>query len=317
MSIQMLMRVIYFGLILLFVAFAASAGPMNDGLEAFRSGDEPLATYHWQPLGKRGNAKAQFYLSVIYGNGSGSLEDSDLSILWLKRSVKGGFAPAQFNLGNHYFQGRWVSQDLAKAKKLWQLSAKQGWEGAQYNLGNIYYRGIGIKRNWGQAQYWLELAAKSGSKPAIAILAKMERKEEGAPSQSPSSFDKFAAEFVMPGKDRAQNQSISVSVAKASDLDGGREWVMAQNPNNWTLQLLASEEMDRCLEASKEISQQLKASIFAYRYQIKRKLHCALLVGSFSTRDEAWSLRSQMPLDPARGKPWARKFKSLQKRVHN
>jgi len=301
------------------MALPVSASKINEGLQAFRSGDERLAETHWLKLAESGNAKVQFYLSVMYGNGKGSLESRRLSLIWLEKSADSGFAPAQFNLGNHYFQGRWVTQDLSKARYLWQLSAEQGWEGAQFNLGNIYYRGVGVKINRGQARYWLTLAASSGSEPAKNILKEMVEDDKNTrmlsePSSSlvevAISSESQQVSSKNPLKDRPQNTRSNLS-----DLEVGASWIKSRDGDNWTLQLLASEKLEQCIAESQKIRQQLDKKLVAFRYQMNQTIFCAVLVGDFDTREMAWSALSKLPKGITRGKPWARKFMSLQKRA--
>ncbi len=285
-------------LCLLLASDYVMASPTSDGLQAFRGGDEHLAESYWRVPAEKGNYQAQFYLSVLYGNGKGALEDQSLSIIWLRQSADFGFAPAQFNLGNHYFQGRWVAQNHQTARYWWLLAAEQGWEGAQYNLGNIYYRGIGVVRNRGQAEYWLKLAAASGSQPAKNIL--LEMSVEGV---------------ALPKEQGMQATALGKTSSRVSGLDLGTQWVMSQPKHYRTVQLLATTDLPQCAREAKEVRQLVKLELVTYRYRVKGALYCALLVGSYASDESAQAAVARLPESLKKGKPWVRWFKSLQKRA--
>ncbi len=48
---------------------------LDEGVAAYHRGDYATAFREWHPLAKQGNAKAQYNLGVMYGNGLGVPQD--------------------------------------------------------------------------------------------------------------------------------------------------------------------------------------------------------------------------------------------------
>jgi len=276
------------GYILWLASFSVVASPIEDGLQAFRSGDEVRAEKLWRAPAENNRFLAQFFLSVLYGNGKGELEDQVLSMQWLRRAADAGFAPAQFNLGNHYFQGRWIEQSHQQARFWWQLAAEQGWEGAQYNLGNIYYRGIGVVKNREQAEYWLKRAAATGSKPAKEILRRLQVSGVG------SAID---------------------GTVKSDLLTIDTEWVRSQPEQNRTIQLMATVDLSLCPTESIKMQRRFGIKVAIFHYKSKGSTYCALLTGSYVDAAQARTALTHLPEMLRKRKPWLRSFRSLRNRA--
>ncbi|QQR38596.1 peptidoglycan-binding protein [Devosia rhizoryzae] len=150
----------------------------------------------------KGNAKAQFEVAAIYGEGRAVEKDLEESAKWYERSAAQGFVPAQYRLGNLYELGSGVEKDLEEAKLWYQRSAEAGnrmamhnlaalhaggqmgeqefevaseWfaraaalgmTDSQFNLGMLYARGLGVEQDFEQSYKWFSLAALSGDKDA-------------------------------------------------------------------------------------------------------------------------------------------------------
>ena len=117
--------------VLLLVATAALAEPVEDGLSALNKGDT-------------GAAVKAFREGAAQGNG-----------------------PAQYNLGTMYYTGQGVPQDYAEAVKWYRLAAEQGDADAQLNLGLMYVNGRGVLEDYVRAHMWFNLAAVSGDARAL------------------------------------------------------------------------------------------------------------------------------------------------------
>lgn len=158
--------------LLLLMSTTAICGELEDGFMAYEQGDNALAHKKWLSLAIKGDARAQFFLSVLFENRSDSLEDKDNAKKWLTASANSGFVPARFNLGNNYYQGRYGAVDNKMAEYWWSQAAIQGLVEAQYQLASLYYWGKrGVKLNLKEAFYWFEQASKNGSREAVdAVL---------------------------------------------------------------------------------------------------------------------------------------------------
>ncbi len=161
--------VILFAVCLLF-SIPAFSDSVEAGFVAFKQGDKELAYKNWLPLAIQGDARAQFFLSVLYEQWAGGAEDQKNAKRWLTASANNRFIPAQFNLGNNYHQGKYGRANNKMAAHWWQQAAIEGFVEAQYYLGTIYYWGEGIELDLKESFYWFEKAAKNGSQRARAAM---------------------------------------------------------------------------------------------------------------------------------------------------
>ena len=98
----------------------------QQGFEATERGDYQTAFKLWLPLAEQGDAKAQFNLGVMYGDGLGVKQDYFEEVNWYRKAAEQGHAKAQFNLGVMYANGRGVKQDDVEAVKWYRQAAEQG-----------------------------------------------------------------------------------------------------------------------------------------------------------------------------------------------
>ena len=97
----------------------------QQGFEATERGDYQTAFKLWLPLAEQGDAKAQFNLGVMYGDGLGVKQDYFEEVNWYRKAAEQGHAKAQFNLGVMYANGRGVKQDDFEAVKWYRQAAEQ------------------------------------------------------------------------------------------------------------------------------------------------------------------------------------------------
>src|ERR1700704_3745860 len=80
----------------------AAAGPFEDGLAAYNSGNYAMASRLFRPPAEQGDARAQYNLGLMYYYGDGVMEDHGEAIKWLRLAAEQGFAAAQDRLGTMY-----------------------------------------------------------------------------------------------------------------------------------------------------------------------------------------------------------------------
>ena len=96
------------------------------GMDAKNRGDFAKALREWRPLAEQGDARAQFYLGVLYENGDGVPEDYEKAREWYMKSAAQGEANAQFYLGLMFAFGRGGPLDLVQAHMWYSLAAGNG-----------------------------------------------------------------------------------------------------------------------------------------------------------------------------------------------
>ena len=149
----------------------------QQGLTAYEQSNYQTAFKLWLPLAEQGNAKAQYNLGVMYGNGRGVKQDYFKAVNWYRKAAEQGYAKAQFNLGNMYANGRGVKQDDVEAVKWFRKAAEQGAANAQAILGFSYLLGKGVQVNKSLAKEWFSKACDNGEEIGCEYYGKLNRGE--------------------------------------------------------------------------------------------------------------------------------------------
>ena len=154
---------IIIAIVLLLVA-VQSAGAVDfwAGSTHYLRGDYTAALREWRPLAETGDARAQYYLGIMYTNGEGVPEDDRQAAFWFQKSARQGNAQSQYHLGILYANGTGVPEDDPQAVSWFRKSAEQGNTRAQFNLGVMYEFGEGVSEDDRQAVSWYRQAAEQG-----------------------------------------------------------------------------------------------------------------------------------------------------------
>jgi TPR repeat protein len=111
----------FLALVTLFLTLALApaclwAGPYEDGLAAFKTGDYPAALRPFRLAAEQGNADAQFSLGALYRLGQGVPRDYVKAHLWFNLAAAQGFegaAKARDAAAEHM-----TSAQIAEAQRL-------------------------------------------------------------------------------------------------------------------------------------------------------------------------------------------------------
>lgn len=131
----------------------------SQGQRAYEAGDYMTALELWTPLAEAGDARAQYFLGILYDDGLGAQDDAATAAEWYRRAADQGLAEAQFAIGLMRYGGHGVPRDLKIARDWIARAAEQGLPPAQSVLASIYYSGAGVPRDYVEAYKWLEIAA--------------------------------------------------------------------------------------------------------------------------------------------------------------
>jgi TPR repeat protein len=132
-------------LCLCIAAQPALAGPLEDGLVAYRKGDWTTALTLLRPLAEQGNAQAQERLGRLYERGKAVPRDYPQALEWHLKAAEQGDAAAQSHAGFLYRSGATGRQDYAEALKWYRRAAEQGNRLAQVGLGYMYAGAEGVE----------------------------------------------------------------------------------------------------------------------------------------------------------------------------
>lgn len=143
---------------------------MASALAAARKGDYELALSIWEPLARRGMARAQNNIGACFVDGLGVERDLDLARKWLTLAVDGGDPVARRNLATLYFKGEGVERDALRAADLYRAAALDGDGPSQDMLSWILLQGDAIPADPKEARYWAQKAAEQHIASAMTRL---------------------------------------------------------------------------------------------------------------------------------------------------
>jgi len=107
--------------------------------------------------------------------------DSKQAFKWFAKSAKQGDIRAEYKLSVAYGDGRGINKDSIKEMYWLRKSAEQGYGIAQAGLGEKYYNGEGVKKSIIIAYQWISLALESANFNAEDELLRI--KNEMTPEQ--------------------------------------------------------------------------------------------------------------------------------------
>ena len=164
----------------LVLAAAAHAG-FDEGEQAFKRRDFRTAVSEFTPLADGGDARAQYYLGVMFLAGLGASRDEAKAADYLARSAAQNYARAQTVLGTLYLQGRGVPKDEAKGADLVRRAADTGLASAQHMMGLLLMEGRGgLPKDPATAAQWFKAAADQNHVAAYCALGELANRENNA-----------------------------------------------------------------------------------------------------------------------------------------
>ena len=86
---------------------------------------------------EQGEAKAQYKLGFMYGNGQGTPQDYKQALYWYTKAAEQGNSDAQSQLGDMFYLGQGTLKDSVVAYAWYNVASAQGNESATKNRGII------------------------------------------------------------------------------------------------------------------------------------------------------------------------------------
>ncbi|MGD2081513.1 MAG: SPOR domain-containing protein [Chromatiales bacterium] len=270
-------------LVLLALTAAAGADPLTEGLGAYQLGDYEKAYDLWRPLAEQGNVRARFQLGILFGEGQGVAQNPVKAAFWFRQAAQGGYAPAQHRLALMYYQGLGVPRDLSQAIGWWRLAAGQGNPDALFNLGGLNHLGQGIPQDLDRAEQLYAAAARRGHADARRALVKLQadrkelalRADAQAQTRTQVGHEKSGVRREAPG---ARPQSLPEALR-------GADWVMAQPPENFTVQIFAAVQPESVERFLRGFAGENEVAVYAFNR--KGELWHSVVYGSFRNRAQA------------------------------
>lgn len=133
--------------------FTGTGGAAQDYQKAFQ---------WFQVPAQKGDARAQYYLGVMYGHGWGVKTNNKEAMKWLLLAAQQGDFKAENEIGCMYVRGQAEGKDFQKAMQWFRRSAEKGNPEAYCNIGQMYSDGLGVNGNYQEALKWYRMAANQG-----------------------------------------------------------------------------------------------------------------------------------------------------------
>ena len=281
---------------LLLLLSIPAAADYQAGLDAYQAGNYATAMEQWQavaagsPLDETPAiyAEAQYAIAMLYWQGQGVAQGYQQAFDWLIKAAGMDHAGAQAKLGYRYANGVVVPQDLNKAFEYYEKAARQGDIDGQFNLGVFYLYGWGTEQTTTMAKQYLAAASAQGDEAAEQALQRLLTGETEPAEIEPTET----------------NDSTIL----------GESWILAQNPNHYTLQVIALSSREK-VETLVQGYDQL-APFAIYTAPGNGLPLYILLQGNYAQLDAARAARDAFP--PAiqkAGQLWIRQFGKVQEQV--
>ena len=106
------------------------AGPIEDGIAAYESGDYANALKIFRSPAAQGDANAQYGLGLMHAGGQGVAQDYAEAVRWYRLAAQQGYPAVQYWLGVRYYEGQGVAQDYVRAHMWINLGGVSGYPDA-------------------------------------------------------------------------------------------------------------------------------------------------------------------------------------------
>lgn len=303
------------------------ASAQGHGLRSASALDDPRAL---RVLAEQGDKRAAFLLGSRYALGRDEVKDDSEAVRWFTLAAQGGLAEAQYNLGIMYASGRGVPLDPAAAARWYRSAAEQGLAEAQFNLGTVYGTGRGVPRDEALAATWLERAAGKGLPQAqhnLGVLYEHGRGVRMDAHRALEWYQRAADQGFGPARERhaalsekmnvpgavlvvraAQSATASEAPAHAAPpvTQAAGDWVAAQDPAHFTLQLISYNEQADAQRFAASLGD--GAPVGIYRSHKRDKYWYAVVHGVYASHAQASAAIATLPERVRTMKPWVRKL---------
>ena len=133
---------------------------------------DPLESARWmQKSAEAGNARAMWYLGVLYRTGGGVPQDSAASQRWFLKAAGEGLPEAQQELAMLCLRGEnGFAVDQPQAREWARKAAESGLATGEYLYGVLLFTGKGGAKEPYKGIEWVERAARKGDMKACEMM---------------------------------------------------------------------------------------------------------------------------------------------------
>lgn len=326
---------------LLILSFAAAAAPpatlANEPLLAALAKSVPGAMAELAGQARAGEPVAQYGYALALQAGLAAGEPAE-ALTWMRAAAEAGLPAARRQLASWLYGGELAPPDRSAALAWWRRSAAAGDALAQYNAAVVLLREDASQQAARTARDWLEAAAAAGRHEAQLALAMLlaERFPETPKARIEALLERAAAAGYRPAKRNlgvliasdflpppaapaaepgARPQPAAGAQAPpgpgAPERPTGVEWILAQEPRHFTIQLATGRnrgDLERMLEA-----ESLGHEGAWFRVPGTGRARYSAVLGAFAEYEEAERVLARLSERMQAHDPWIRRFEELQR----
>jgi len=186
--------------LLLLLAAPAWAGPLEDGLAAYKAGDFDKAVKLLQPLADTNSAPAQEKIGRMYHRGKAVPQDSAKAAEWYRNAATQGDSVAAARLGTMYRIGDGLPRDQNQAARWYAMGAQKGNPLAQAGLGFMSMEGIGTPADFKAAAAWFLKATEQGDAQAMLAVGTLYEQGKGVQKDMVQAYKWYSLAAVDDGE---------------------------------------------------------------------------------------------------------------------
>lgn len=300
--------------------FGLARADYQEGLDAYSAGDYRRAMREWRSVADGDAnqviptvyAEAHYAVAKLYWQGQGVPRDYYKAYDWLLRAAELDHAGAQAKLGYMYTDGLAVSQDYEEALRWFEKAAKSGDIDGLYNLGVFYLYGWGVEKDRTMAKQYLAAAAALGDPDSEAALQQVQFEDEAEEARRKAELEAFQSRMT-PRRELPEIELLELPEEPASRYGpiADEKWIMAQNPDHFTIQAMALSSLDKLQDVVAGYEQSL-VPLAIYRLENRGRPLFVLLQGAYENVEAARSARDEFPSriqQPSR--VWIRQFEKV------
>ncbi len=283
-------------------AAASSAHLLEDGLDAYQGGQFRRALALLEPLARDGNAEAAFTLAMMYSSGRGVTLDEKQALLWFERAAAVGHRDSEYFLARSHEQGWGTVPSPAEAAHWYQRCAEHGDARCRTRLTELPPAEQRPAAAVASPPLPLPVAVTAAPLP---VAPKVAAPAPVAPLPSAPVMVPVAP-TVLPV---APPAAPSTEAAPVSSAIHGVDWVKAQPPNHYTIQLIAS---PRAQDLPAFVQQHALSGDLAMTTELRHgQVWYGLLYGSFKTKAMVNQALAALPPATTKAGAWMRRFRDL------
>jgi len=311
---------------------ASAAAEYQKGLDAFLEGDYEKAMTEWKEQVNRPgepdnlaiHRETLYAIGMLYWHGYGVPQDYAIAAVWLRRAADINHAGAQVKMGYLHVTGQGVPQSYPEARRWFERAAAQGDVDARHNLDVMFEKGLltppPMEEEPGIGVAPISVGAVEETLPAQGLAVAT---ASGVPTEqvldsavAPGPVPKVASASESDGEtdDTPPVAAVAQPSAPEPPLDRGPDWILAQDPEQFTIQVIALREQEKLRDFIADHADWAPFAIF--RPAGNERPLWVLVQGVYADVESARAARDEFPtgLQPRRNL-WIRKFGMVQRQV--